>query len=421
MSQWDDYLNSVNGQPIDVDGNWGPQCWDLWSHYAMNMFGASMWQTSTDSGGNVHVSGYACGIWHGFGGNLNWAFTPIGPDQPAQRGDVAIWEYGCAVGPLSHVALVVEDWGGSLYCMTQNPGNAHYGELSKDGLLGYLRPDNQSIFDGGSSAPSSVSVNGNVSDLAAAVLRGEFGNGPDRQAALGARYDEVQAEVNRILSGGAPAPAPAPAVSSANNVVQPGDGYWHIAQRNWGGDNATIEANMNRLIELNGAKRLFAGDTVILEAPAPTPAPVPAPAPEIITPPVVAPVPEVTPVVTPATEPEGSTTPATTDNTKEVIVNTKPHRPATEGQIKKLIATADVWEPIQDPNAPVIPDNVAKPLWLILALVSSSTPYAFGLTVVNWGGWDATVATQAAALIVAWSGTLASVLGLSRFSKSTSK
>jgi hypothetical protein len=59
--------------------------------------------------------------------------------------------------------------------------------------------------------------------------------------------------------------------------VQPGDGYWHIAQRVWGGDNATIEANMQKLISLNGNKRLFAGDTVILEAPAPAPAPAPVP------------------------------------------------------------------------------------------------------------------------------------------------
>ena len=34
------------------------------------------------------------------------------------------------------------------------------------------------------------------------VIAGDFGNGDARRAALGDRYDEVQAEVNRILSGG---------------------------------------------------------------------------------------------------------------------------------------------------------------------------------------------------------------------------
>lgn len=160
------------------------------------------------------------------------------------------------------------------------------------------------------SAPASVSVAGDVSSLADAVLRGDFGNGPARQAALGDRYAEVQAEVNRRLNGGAPAPAPAPAPVGPGStaVVQPGDGFWHIAQRTWGGDNATIEANMNKLIELNGGKRLFAGDTVLLEAPAPapTPAPAPVPTPEP-TPEPVQPAPEPTPEpepVKPAVKPE---------------------------------------------------------------------------------------------------------------------
>ena len=49
----------------------------------------------------------------------------------------------------------------------------------------------------GSGAPS-----GDVSELAERVIAGEFGNGDARRAALGSRYDEVQAEVNRILLGG---------------------------------------------------------------------------------------------------------------------------------------------------------------------------------------------------------------------------
>ena len=51
--------------------------------------------------------------------------------------------------------------------------------------------------ESGSSAPS-----GDVSELAARVIAGDFGNGDARKAALGDRYDEVQAEVNRVLLGG---------------------------------------------------------------------------------------------------------------------------------------------------------------------------------------------------------------------------
>lgn len=49
----------------------------------------------------------------------------------------------------------------------------------------------------GSSAPS-----GDVSELAERIITGEFGNGNARRAALGSRYGEVQAEVNRIQLGG---------------------------------------------------------------------------------------------------------------------------------------------------------------------------------------------------------------------------
>lgn len=48
---------------------------------------------------------------------------------------------------------------------------------------------------GSSSAPS-----GDVASLARRIINGKFGNGEVRKRALGSRYSEVQAEVNRILS-----------------------------------------------------------------------------------------------------------------------------------------------------------------------------------------------------------------------------
>lgn len=226
---FNEWVNSVDGQHIDVDGNYGAQCWDLWCHYAMNVFGASMWQASTNSGGSYHHYGYACEIWHNFGGNLNWAFTPISADQPTQRGDVILWEWGSAVGPNSHVAITLEDRGGYIYCLTQNPGNTKRANLSKAGVLGYLRPDNQSIFDGAPAAVATAPADASISALADAVLRGDYGNGPARQAALGDRYDAVQAEVNARLNG-ASAAAPAPAAGYRTHTVSPGDTLWGIAQ-----------------------------------------------------------------------------------------------------------------------------------------------------------------------------------------------
>ena len=59
------------------------------------------------------------------------------------------------------------------------------------------------ITGGGSSGGTTEAApSGTVAELARRVIAGEFGNGDARRAALGSRYDEVQAEVNRILSGG---------------------------------------------------------------------------------------------------------------------------------------------------------------------------------------------------------------------------
>ena len=70
---------------------------------------------------------------------------------------------------------------------------------SWDGVLHYNGKADGTVAPGesGSGAPS-----GDVSELAARVIAGDFGNGDARRAALGDRYEEVQAEVNRILLGG---------------------------------------------------------------------------------------------------------------------------------------------------------------------------------------------------------------------------
>ena len=66
---------------------------------------------------------------------------------------------------------------------------------SWDGVLHY----NGKADTGGGTSNSAPS--GDVTELARRVIAGEFGNGDARKAALGSRYDEVQAEVNRILGG----------------------------------------------------------------------------------------------------------------------------------------------------------------------------------------------------------------------------
>ena len=55
---------------------------------------------------------------------------------------------------------------------------------------------------GASGGTTATAPSSTVAELARRVIAGEFGNGNARRAALGSRYPEVQAEVNRILAGG---------------------------------------------------------------------------------------------------------------------------------------------------------------------------------------------------------------------------
>lgn len=65
------------------------------------------------------------------------------------------------------------------------------------------------------SAPT-AGASGSVEDLAARVMRGEFGSGAQRRSALGNRYNEVQAYVNRVYFGIASTVAAPAAPSTAD-------------------------------------------------------------------------------------------------------------------------------------------------------------------------------------------------------------
>lgn len=87
---------------------------------------------------------------------------------------------------------------------------------------------------------------GDVTALAEAVIRGEYGNGDQRKAALGSRYDEVQAEVNRILNGGG-APAPAVDINALADAVMRGDyGNGQARKDALGVNYEAVQAEVNR-------------------------------------------------------------------------------------------------------------------------------------------------------------------------------
>lgn len=117
----------------------------------------------------------------------------------------------------------------------------------------------KAAITGGASAPSgggATAPSGTVSELARRVIAGEFGNGEARRAALGSRYDEVQAEVNRILAGGSSAPAqPAtPDVDALARAVIRGDyGNGDARRAALGANYDAVQARVNEILGAGGS------------------------------------------------------------------------------------------------------------------------------------------------------------------------
>ena len=113
------------------------------------------------------------------------------------------------------------------------------------------------ILGGGSSGGTAPSApEGTGSEFARRVIAGEFGNGDARRAALGSRYDEVQAEVNRILLGGSAAPAPAPAAPDidalARAVIRGDYGNGDARRAALGSNYDAVQARVNEILGVGG-------------------------------------------------------------------------------------------------------------------------------------------------------------------------
>lgn len=128
-----EWMNSVNGQVVDMDGAYGGQCWDLWSSYARNVYGIPAADTNT-------VDGYAASVYttrYDRSQALQNAFTREAGNYTPTYGDVAFWNGN----GMNHVAIVVKDNGnGTLETMSQNPNKAGYTTLNKAGIIGYFHP-----------------------------------------------------------------------------------------------------------------------------------------------------------------------------------------------------------------------------------------------------------------------------------------
>ncbi|AXC38630.1 endolysin [Arthrobacter phage CastorTray] len=124
-------------------------------------------------------------------------------------------------------------------------GNGDARRASLGNLYDAVQNEINRRLGGGGVAPQGV----NISQLADAVMRGEYGSGQDRVNRLGANYAAVQAEVNRRFGGGVAVAAPTLAVNIsalADAVLRGEYGNGDDRVRLLGANYAAVQAEINR-------------------------------------------------------------------------------------------------------------------------------------------------------------------------------
>ena len=109
-----------------------------------------------------------------------------------------------------------------------------------------------------SGGTAAAAPEGTVAELARRVIAGELGNGDARRAALGSRYLEVQAEVNRILAGGsgggaAQSPAADDVDDLARRVIAGEFGNGAARKAALGDRYAEVQARVNEMLGAGGS------------------------------------------------------------------------------------------------------------------------------------------------------------------------
>lgn len=128
---FDEFITRYTRRPIDFDGVYGPQCFDLYRQYCKEVLGIPQSPATGSQGAKV--------IWNNYLKEYLFA-TPNSPLNSPQKGDIVIW--GSKIGPYGHVAVCVSGGTMSFVSFDQNWSNHPYCEQVKHsytGVLGWLR------------------------------------------------------------------------------------------------------------------------------------------------------------------------------------------------------------------------------------------------------------------------------------------
>jgi hypothetical protein len=128
----DEFVTAHNGQYVNFDQVYGPQCMDLYRVYVRDVLGfeqskgvANAWQ-----------------VYYNYPAAL-WERIPNGPTNYPQPGDVVIWSRWYSRSLTGHIAICVDAGDSWLTCFSQNDPGGSPCILKEYGyryVLGWLRP-----------------------------------------------------------------------------------------------------------------------------------------------------------------------------------------------------------------------------------------------------------------------------------------
>lgn len=222
-----DFINQWNGGGYDIDNSYGVQCVDLFKIFCFQVWG----------GFAACPNGWAESYFTKFEEVpfLTEHFERIAGHE-FKNGDWVVFPYGCTQAPHSHICMY---YNGQAFGTNQNGANgATLVNVDWSQAAGILRPLNVWEAD----APQTNSIDA----LAMSVIRGDFGNGEQRKAALGTDYEAVQARVNEILSNEVPT---TPNIDELARAVIRGDyGNGQERKDRLGADYDAVQARVNEML-----------------------------------------------------------------------------------------------------------------------------------------------------------------------------
>ena len=212
--------------------------------------------------------GYACGRFNEIIGSMKYPSLNCNAEKFIERakslgltvvsyptlGGIMIWQKGATLNPkdgAGHVAVVERiDSANQIYTSESGYGSSAFWNALRNNNNGRWGLGAGYTFRGCIINPAIGDIHyttptKSVEELAREVIAGKYGNGEARKKALGSRFEEVQAMVNKMLAGNTPKS------SERYYTVQKGDTLSGIARKLSIGDWRVLYAKNKNVIGSN--------------------------------------------------------------------------------------------------------------------------------------------------------------------------